>query len=231
MNIEIAFRALNRHTGKWFYGGISPCGMFFSHYGDPRVDNTTIGQFIGLIDKKKKKIYDGDILCDYKLDGSRRLFKIFRGKGGFVFNAYQDDFNKPIEQILFTESCSDMQNTSFLESCEIIGNIYENHELLDSSIEDDVLRDFFSCISEKVGNPIEKYSQLKNYLKINSEPNKVMRMTIEHARDCGLLSNKITKDVAKQIFKDKGTIRELAKKYNIGKTQIGYIKQGKRWKE
>ena len=54
---------------------------------------------------------------------------------------------------------------------------------------------------------------------------------LKHARDCGLLSNKITKDVAKQIFKDKGTIRELAKKYNIGKTQIGYIKQGKRWKE
>ena len=54
---------------------------------------------------------------------------------------------------------------------------------------------------------------------------------LKHARDCGLLSNKITKDVAKQIFKDKGTIMELAKKYNIGKTQIGYIKQGKRWKE
>ena len=51
---------------------------------------------------------------------------------------------------------------------------------------------------------------------------------LKHARDCGLLSKKITKDVAKQIFKDKGTIRELAKKYNIGKTQIGYIKKGQK---
>ena len=52
------------------------------------------------------------------------MFKIFRGKGGFVFNTHQDDFKKPIDQILFTESCSDMQNAGFLETCEIEGNIW-----------------------------------------------------------------------------------------------------------
>ena len=31
--------------------------------------------------------------------------------------------------------------------------------------------------------------------------------------------------------KDKGTVRELSKKYGISKTQIGYIKQSKRWME
>ena len=34
-----------------------------------------------------------------------------------------------------------------------------------------------------------------------------------------------------QIFNDKGTVRELSKKYGISKTQIGYIKQSKRWME
>ena len=54
---------------------------------------------------------------------------------------------------------------------------------------------------------------------------------LKHARDCGFLNNKINKETANQILKDKGTIRDLAKKYGIGKTQIGYIKQGKRWME
>lgn len=40
-----------------------------------------------------------------------------------------------------------------------------------------------------------------------------------------------TKEIAEKIYNDIGSIRFLAKKYNIGKTQVGYIKQGKRWME
>ncbi len=42
---------------------------------------------------------------------------------------------------------------------------------------------------------------------------------------------KITNDIANKIINDTGSIRLLAKKYGIGKTQIGYIKQGKRWQK
>lgn len=52
-----------------------------------------------------------------------------------------------------------------------------------------------------------------------------------HARDNNLSKCKITKEIALQIKSDKGSCRELSKKYGIGKTQIGYIKQGKRWKD
>ncbi len=50
-----------------------------------------------------------------------------------------------------------------------------------------------------------------------------------HARDNGLLKIKIDKKISEQIKNEIGTIREIAKKYGIGKTQVGYIKQGKRW--
>lgn len=52
-----------------------------------------------------------------------------------------------------------------------------------------------------------------------------------HARNSGLLKCKITQEIATLIRNDKGSCRELSKKYGIGKTQIGYIKQGKRWKD
>lgn len=54
---------------------------------------------------------------------------------------------------------------------------------------------------------------------------------LKHARDNGLLKTKITKEIAEKIYNDTGSIRFLAKKYNISKTQVGYIKQGKRWKK
>ena len=50
-----------------------------------------------------------------------------------------------------------------------------------------------------------------------------------HARDNGLLKIKIDKKISEQIKNEIGTIREIAKKYGIGKTQVSYIKQGKRW--
>lgn len=86
-------------------------------------------QFIGLQDKNGKEIYTGDVLCDYRLDGTYRMYKIFNGKGGFVFNTHQDDFKKPVDEILFTEACADMQNAGFLETCEIEGNYIVNPEL------------------------------------------------------------------------------------------------------
>jgi len=89
------------------------------------VEPDSVGEFIGITNKKQKDIFEGDILCEYRLDGTYRMYKIFRGKGGFVFNTHQDDFNKPIEQISFTEPCSDMQNAVFLENCEVEGTIFK----------------------------------------------------------------------------------------------------------
>ena len=52
-----------------------------------------------------------------------------------------------------------------------------------------------------------------------------------HAIKNKLIVHKINYEIAEKIRKDIGTNRELAIKYKISKTQIGYIKNNKRWKK
>lgn len=78
----------------------------------PQVDSKTVGQFIDLKDKNGKKIYEGDILKDRN------------GRIGEVISAYGSYWFYPFEMVLV----SDMNVL-----CEIIGNIHDNPELLESS--------------------------------------------------------------------------------------------------
>ena len=51
-----------------------------------------------------------------------------------------------------------------------------------------------------------------------------------HAIKNKLKTHKIDFEIAEKNRNDVGSHRELAEKYGIGKTQIGYIKNNKRWK-
>lgn len=51
-----------------------------------------------------------------------------------------------------------------------------------------------------------------------------------HAINNKLIIHKINFEIAEQIRNDIGSYRELGLKYGLGKTQIGYIKNNKRWK-
>lgn len=50
-----------------------------------------------------------------------------------------------------------------------------------------------------------------------------------HAIKTKLVNHKINFEIAEQIRGENGSHRELAIKYGLGKTMIGYIKNNKRW--
>jgi uncharacterized phage protein (TIGR01671 family) len=106
----------------------------------------TVGQFTGLTDKNGKKIFEGDIVKFFDMIGevcfTEGCFGI--GRGGCI------DWDKIEEQILPITGCSNdphfLYNDNFisfwellwnfnecdeqLSTCEVIGNIHDNKELL-----------------------------------------------------------------------------------------------------
>ena len=124
----IKFRIFNKKIKS--YIDIHSSAIMIDELNDLN-DNLIVEQFTVLHDKNGKEIYTGDILQLKKLDGSVLLYKIFCVKGGFAFNTHQDDFYKPQIEIYFYESTSDMQNSSFISTLEIIGNIHEDSCLLE----------------------------------------------------------------------------------------------------
>ena len=130
---KIKFRIFNKKIKS--YIDIHSSAIMIDELNDLN-DNLIVEQFTWLHDKNGKEIYTGDILQLKKLDGIVLLYKIFCVKGGFAFNTHQDDFYKPQIEIYFYESTSDMQNSSFISTLEIIGNIFENPEFLEKKFAD-----------------------------------------------------------------------------------------------
>ena len=116
------------------------------------IDYKTIGQYTGLTDKNGRKIFEGDVVqyltfddfdCqsivkfgEYKQDGSCGEYKA-RDCSGFYVEV--DNFTCPDWCDNEPESFPDYLNRqSLLEvsnQCEVIGNIYDNPELLRSDTE------------------------------------------------------------------------------------------------
>lgn len=153
---EIEFRGFDLDLKKWIYGGyhkhikrqVSPIGdelkendiqhlIIISGFADwnmPRplqvatnIDPKSIGQYTGLKDKNGKKIYGGDILKDDK----GRLFVIEYKFGGFNLVPLSSSLNCLNDEFSWNP-LGDMQTAAFVkESCDVIGNIYQNPELLE----------------------------------------------------------------------------------------------------
>jgi uncharacterized phage protein (TIGR01671 family) len=124
MNREIKFRGLSFDKG-WIYGNLIKSDQNTwireSDYYNFKVKAETVGQFTGLHDKNGKEIYEGDIVyCQTKYGKAKAIIKFIDGK----FVAYWDSIlTHP--QNGHCIACYEI-NKRF----EVIGNIYEDIELL-----------------------------------------------------------------------------------------------------
>lgn len=125
---EMLFRGKRIDTGEWVYGdlihrkirGENICVICviadgFDGYIGYEIDPSTVGQYTGLSDMCGKKIFEGDIvkrfwfgkICIYQIDYDNGLAS-FIGQADVKFTTFDYDSRE----------------------FEIIGNIYDNPELL-----------------------------------------------------------------------------------------------------
>lgn len=117
--------------GNWVYGGIFPAnngGDFAIIYQqEPEIEKfpvyaDTVGQYTGLIDKNGKEIFEGDIISTPKYGIDNGNGHNFSGKDKFVVGFADGTYH--LENKL-RKFCLRPDST-----CEIIGNISDNPELL-----------------------------------------------------------------------------------------------------
>ena len=142
MQRKIKFRGKEIDTGKWVYGGLfkepAPPQCFekiledkyWIVYPNPRympdwnlpyemvrtdVDKETIGQYTGLKDKNGKEIYEGDIVY-IAAEDERGIIRWDNETARYV--------------VIYDNIITDFNNW-YGEDLEVIGNIYDNPELLE----------------------------------------------------------------------------------------------------
>lgn len=123
---EIIFRGKRKDTGEWTYGYFFKIwdrvfllwGMTNDNPNMTEVIPETVSQFIGLIDRYRKKIFEGDIV------------NIVTG-----INGYKSTYSSTIQEVKYIANNGIAVfypfDSSDIVEVEVIGNIYDNKELLD----------------------------------------------------------------------------------------------------
>lgn len=133
---NIQFRAWDAEDNVMSYSGEPEqfddmLGFRFNHFGFEPSEYVTYMRASGLIDINGKELYDGDLFIS---KSSKILFRCWETRGGFVCNTGVSIWHKDItldEPPINTEPLADAQNYSwFVGTCEIIGNIWENYNLI-----------------------------------------------------------------------------------------------------
>ena len=129
----IKFRGKTHGNGKWYYGSlcysdeINAAIYFQTGNGLVKtmdwvyVNQETIGQFTGLYDCDGKEIYEGDIV-EWEKDGLMYVVRFWRG----MFFASVQECNEGILGGFPLHALTEYE----YRKCKIVGNIYDNPELL-----------------------------------------------------------------------------------------------------
>lgn len=133
---EILFRGKRADNGEWVEGylyitqnGQYEISNYCKQYAWERytyiVIPETVGQYTGLLDKNGKKIFEGDILkiksCDYDYEYTTQVYYSCHT---LCVNIYGQDYDSTAISFaddIWDEECCEV---------EVIGNIYDNPELL-----------------------------------------------------------------------------------------------------
>ena len=127
---KVMWNGNHKFSGDWVYGYyrnndngnafITETVDDFDNYifDEIEIDENTVGQFTGLKDKNGKEIYEGDIL---KIDKEDYKYIVKFYSGCFVtVNKYDEHYEQ-----------AKALGSLFTLEIEIIGNIYDNPELLE----------------------------------------------------------------------------------------------------
>lgn len=141
MTREILFRGKRVDNGEWIFGDFRH--IFHGEYRTHIVDNSnglnngvcglevassTVGQFTGLTDKNGRKIFEGDIIKWEYLCNDHLVYQVVYEKGTAGFVTRRNFNNRD-----GIDCYSDSVFVDDGDMSEVIGNIYDNPELLEVS--------------------------------------------------------------------------------------------------
>lgn len=147
---EILFRGKRKDNGEWIYGSYVnqygaheiylPEGIDSEHGSDHyTIVPETVGQFIGLIDENGNKIFEGDIIksraceCEDEYDNNdplRERSYLDYCDTVYVVKRFGHEFYQ-IFKITPDEPENILSLEMKFEYCGVIGNIYDNPELIE----------------------------------------------------------------------------------------------------
>jgi uncharacterized phage protein (TIGR01671 family) len=124
---KILFRGKTK-SGDWVYGGITPSlrgTKFFigNMFECDEVISETVGEFTGLYDNKYNKIFEGDVIAydDASYVGSDNVVTNY---GVIVYGDGVWGFTNAVQTTM-----DDLVYKDGLD-CEVVGNIFDNPELM-----------------------------------------------------------------------------------------------------
>lgn len=129
MKREIKFRGIRLDNGDWAVGSYIDTELNDSIYHsivpygrlEPvvQVDPETVGQFTGIKDKNGREVYENDIVLQQQYGGGKGKMVVRFEKGAFIVGYHQWNCVKTKPMLLNGR-------------CEVIGNIHDNPELLET---------------------------------------------------------------------------------------------------